>query len=162
MRSRIFAGGGLAVLAALVVAAIIVTNPLSTDAAVEDRPIVAAPRTEVLPHADAMVADEVSQPDDMGQLQAAPNSEEVGKPYIGVVIYPLSDGSVKVVKVLGGGPADGVLEAGDIITSVNGDAIDEAKVLTDTIAASGAGAVLTLTITPRRFKYGCDSDSRYV
>ncbi len=147
MRSRIFAGGGLAVLAALVVAAIIVTNPLSTDAAVEDRPIVAAPRTEVLPRADAMVADEVSQPDDMGQLQAAPNSEEIRKPYIGVVIYPLSDGSVKVVKVLGGGPADGVLEAGDIITSANGDAIGEAKDLTDAIAASGAGAVLTLTIT---------------
>ena len=147
MRSRFYAGGALAVLAALVAAAIIVSNPLSTDAAVEDMPIVAAPQTEVLVRADAMVADEVSQSDDMGQLQAAPNSEEVGKPYIGVVIYPLSDGSVKVVKVSEDGPSDGVLEAGDIITSVNGEAIGEAKDLTDAIAASGAGAVLALTIT---------------
>ena len=147
MRSRIFAGGGLVVLAALVVAAIIVSNPLSTDAAVEDMTIVAAPQTEVLVRADAMVADKVSQPDDMGQLQAAPNSEEEGKPYIGVVIYPLSDGSVKVVKVSEDGPSDGVLKAGDIITSVNGEAIGEAKDLTDAIAASGAGAVLALAIT---------------
>ena len=156
MRSRIFAGGGLAVLAALVAAAIIVTNPLSTDAAVEDRLIVAAPQTEVLPRADVMVADEVSQPDDMGQLQAAPNSEEIGKPYIGVVIYPLSDGSVKVVKVLEDGPSHGVLEVGDIIAAVNDEAVDGVKDLTNTIAEAGVGgAALTLTVT----RDGSDMDA---
>ncbi len=152
MRSRIFAGGGLAVLAALVAAAIIVTNPLSTDAAVEDRLIVAAPQTEVLPRADVMVADEVSQPDDMGQLQPAPNSEEIGKPYIGVVIYPLSDGSVKVLE---DGPSHGALEVGDIIAAVNDEVVDGVKDLTNTIAEAGVGAALTLTVT----RDGSDMDA---
>ena len=109
MKTRIFASVGIAILVAIVVTAIVVANPLST--------------------------------------QAAPDSDTESKPYIGVAIYPLPDGTVKVAKVLEGGPSDGVLEDGDIITAVNGETIDGAKDLTDAIADAGVGASLALTIT---------------
>lgn len=112
MKTRILASGGIAILVAIVVTAIVVANPFSTHAAPND--------------------------DD---------GDKDTKPYIGVVIHTLSDGSVKVVKVIEGGPADGVLEDGDIITAVSGEKIDGAKDLVQAVADAGAGASLTLTIT---------------
>ena len=111
MKTRIFASGGIAILVAIAVTAIVVANPFST--------------------------------------YAAPNEDDDSetKPYIGVVIHSLSDGSVKVVKVVEGGPADGVLEDGDIITAVNGETIEGAKDLVQAVADAGAGATLALTIT---------------
>ena len=85
MKTRILASGGIAILVAIVVTAIVVANPFSTHAAPND--------------------------DD--------GDKDTKKPYIGVVIHSLSDGSVKVLKVMEGGPADGVLEDGDIITAVS-------------------------------------------
>ena len=147
MKTRILTGGGLAILAAIVLTALIVINPFSTEAAVEDTPAATQPQAEAMPRADVVTADQIARPDSMGQLQAEPGSETETKPHIGVVIYPLADGSVKVLKALENGPSDGVLEAGDVITAVNGEAIDGAKDLTDAIADTGTGATLTLTIT---------------
>ena len=146
MNTKIFAGVGLAVLIAMVAAAIVITNPLSTEAA-KDRPHLSSSQAEVLPHVDVVGVEQTTQPDSMGQLQAAPDSDTESKPYIGVAIYPLPDGTVKVAKVLEGGPSDGVLEDGDIITAINGETIDGAKDLTDAIADAGVGASLTLTVT---------------
>ncbi len=147
MNMRIAAIGGLAVLAVIVVAAIVLSNPLSTEATAKDTAIADKTRTQALPRADVQKSDSVARPDSMGQLQAAPDSDEEAKPYIGVVIHQLSDGSVKVVKVLQDGPSDGVLESGDVVTAVNGEAIGAAEDLTDAIADAGAGAAITLTIT---------------
>ncbi len=147
MSTRIYAVGGLAVLAAIVVAAIIVTNPLSTEASVADTSTVSAREIEVSSRADTMNIGQTARPDGLGQLQVSADTEPEAKPFIGVVISQLSDGAVKVVKILKDGPSDGVLEAGDIITSVDGEVIDGAEGLTDAIAETGAGETLTLTIT---------------
>ncbi len=146
MNTKIFAGIGLAVLIAIVAAAIVVTNPLSTEAADQDSPI-SSSQERVSPRADVVGVEQTTQPDSMGQLQAAPDSDTESKPYIGVAIYPMSDGTVKVAKVLEGGPSDGVLKDGDIITAVGGETIDGAEDLTDAIADAGAGETLSLTIT---------------
>lgn len=147
MSIRIYAVSGLAALAAIVVAAIIVTNPLSTEASVADTSTVSEREAEVSSRADTMNVGRTSRPDGLGQLQVSADTDPDAKPYIGVVISQLSDGAVKVVKVLEDGPSDGVLEAGDVITAVNGDEIDGAEDLTDAIEETGAGETLTLTIT---------------
>ena len=147
MRTRIYAGFGLVAMVAMVVAAIIVTNPLSTEAAVDDSLAASASDIEVSSRVDVISVEHATQPDGIGQLQAAPDTESEAKPYIGVVIQPLADGSVKVVKVLPDGPSDGSLEAGDVITAVNGESVDGVESLTDAIADSSAGETLTLTIT---------------
>ena len=147
MRTRIFAGSGLAVLVAIVIAAVIVSNPLSSEAATGDKSIATGSRTDALPRTDVMSSEQVSKPDFMGELQVAPDSDTESKPYIGVVIFPLSDGSVKVVKVLEDGPSNDVLEVGDVITAVNGESVDGVESLTNAIADAGAGETLTLTIT---------------
>lgn len=147
MNTKVFAVSGLAVLAAIVAAAIIVTNPLSTEAAVEDSPVTssaASSQVEVLPRAEV---EQTTRPENIGQLQATPDSDTESKPYIGVMIYPMSDGTVKVVRVLKGGPSDGDLESGDIITAVNGESVDGVEDLTDAVATTGSGGSLTLTIT---------------
>ena len=147
MRTRIYAGFGLATMVAMVVTAIIVTNPLATVAAVDDNRVGSASQIEVSSRVDAISVEDVAQPDGMGQLQAEPDMDSEAKPYIGVVILPLADGSAKVVRALPDGPSDGILEAGDVITAVNGVAIDGVEDLTDAIADVGAGASLTLTLT---------------
>lgn len=147
MRTRIFAGSGLAILVVIVVAAVIASNPLSSEAATGDKSVAAGSRGDALPRADVMSADQVSKPDSMGELQATPDSDTESKPYIGVVIHPLSDGSVNVMKVLEDGPSDGVLEVGDVITEVNGESVDGVESLTGAIADTGAGETLSLTIT---------------
>ena len=147
MRTRIFAGSGLAILVAIVVAAVIVSNPLSSEAATGDKHVTSGSDVEALPRTDVMAADQVSKPDFMGELQAAPDSDTESKPYIGVVIHSLSDGSVEVMKVLEDGPSDGVLEVGDVITAANGETLDGMESLTAAIADTGTGETLSLTIT---------------
>ena len=147
MRPRIYAGGALAVLVAIVVVAFVVTNPLSTEASVKDTSAVSARLQTSNALSDMMGVGEAVHTDEMVQLQASANTDAESKPYIGVVIHSLSDGSVEVVKILRDGPSDGVLEIGDVITAVNGEAIDGSDDLTDAIAETGFGETLTLTIT---------------
>jgi PDZ domain-containing protein len=59
--------------------------------------------------------------------------------------YPVQ---VTVSKVVDGGPADGKLEVGDVITAVNGEEIISAGTLTGLIRAEPAGT--TLTVAYRR------------
>ena len=147
MRTRMYAVGGLAVLAAIVVAAIIVTSPIYTEASVEDMSMASARDMEISHRADSMTGEDATRPDGLGQLQATPDSDSPGKPYIGVVVSAPDDGSVAVLKVLVGGPSEGILESGDVITAVDGEAIDGAEDLTDAIAESGVGETVTLTVT---------------
>lgn len=147
MRTRIFAGSGLVILVAIVVAGVIASNPLSSEAATGDKSIATGSRGDVLPRVDVMSAGQVSKPDSMGDLQATPDSDAESKPYIGIVVSSLEDGSVKVVKVLEDGPSDGVLETGDIVTAVDGEAVDGVESLTDAISDAGAGETLSLTVT---------------
>ena len=147
MRTRIYAGFGLVAMVAIVVTAIIVTNPLSTEAAVDDNRIGSGSQIEVSSRVDVISVEDVAQPDGMGQLQAEPDTDSEAKPYIGVVIHPLADGSVEVVSTLPDGPSDGILEAEDVITAVNGAAVDGVEDLTDAITDAGVGASLTLTLT---------------
>ncbi|MCY4651829.1 MAG: PDZ domain-containing protein [Dehalococcoidia bacterium] len=147
MSTRIYGGSGLAVLAAIVVAAFIFTNPLSTEASVDDTPVALSQGTNVSNSADTKNVGQTTRPDGLGQLQISADTGTETKPYIGVVIQPLSDGTVEVVKVLKDGPSDGVLESEDVITAVDGETIDGAEDLTQAIAETGSGETLTLTIT---------------
>ena len=147
MRTRILAGSGLAILVIIVVAAVIASNPLSSEAATGDESIASELRGDTLPRTDVISTEQASKPDSMGDLQATPDSDTEAKPYIGVVIRTLSDGSVKVMKVLEDGPSADVLEVGDVITAVNGEAVDGVDSLTDAIADAGTGESLSLTIT---------------
>ena len=147
MRTRIFAGSGLAILVVIVVAAVIASNPLSSEAATGDESVAMESPGDAPPRADVISADRVSKPNSMGELQATPDSDTESKPYIGIVVSSLEDGSVKVVRVLEDGPSDGVLETGDIVTAVAGEAVDSVNDLTDGIAEAGIGETLTLTIT---------------
>lgn len=58
--------------------------------------------------------------------------------------YPVR---VAVKKVTAGGPSEGVLRAGDIITSVNGQQITSGTNLTDLVRAQPAGTQLTIGYT---------------
>ncbi|HET9519312.1 MAG TPA: PDZ domain-containing protein, partial [Actinoplanes sp.] len=58
--------------------------------------------------------------------------------------YPVK---VTVTKVNDGGPAEKLLQVGDVITTVDGTAIDSAGRLTELIQAKPAGSVLTLGYT---------------
>ena len=147
MRTRIFAGSGIAILVAIVVAAVIVSNPLSSEAATGDNSVATGSRGGAPPRTDVISADQVSKPDSMGELQATPDSDKESKPYIGILVSSLEDGSVKVLKVLEDGPSDDVLEVGDVITAVNGETLDGVESLTDAIAEAGASETLSLTIT---------------
>ena len=126
---KLLTGGILAALAVIAVTLVFVSNPFSAQATVDDTP------------------NQIAHPDDLGLLQASEPTDSETKPYIGVAIYPMDDGSVKVVKVMKGGPSDGVLEAGDVITAVNGQTLAGKTDLTDAITAARAGATLTLTVT---------------
>ena len=147
MRTRIYVGFGLAAMVAMVVTAIIITNPLSTEAAIDDNRMGSVSQIDASPRVDVISVEDVTQPDGMGQLQAEPDMDSEAKPYIGVVIHPLADGLAKVVRAMPDGPSDGILEAGDVITAVNGVAVDGVEDLTDAIADAGVGANLTLTLT---------------
>jgi PDZ domain-containing protein len=58
--------------------------------------------------------------------------------------YPVQ---VAVTKVVAGGPSDGTLRAGDVITAVNGQSVTTAPTLTDVIRAQPAGTAFTIGYT---------------
>jgi hypothetical protein len=146
MQVKKIAGAALAALAVLVLVAVVVSNPFSTQASTGDTPSAAQSQPVSQSRADTITPSQVGQPEGLRGLQATEGEEET-KPFIGVAITPLADGSIKVVHVLEDGPSDGVLRAGDIITSVDGEAITEIGDLTGAIADAGVGVVITLTIT---------------
>ena len=145
MTTRTMGVAGLLALGGLAVMAVIATNPFSTQASTTE-----TLETQQVPEtlsAGVVTQSQIAQPDQLGQLQATDADAETTKPFIGVSIFPVGDGSVKVGQVLEGSPSDGVLMAGDLITAVDGVVLSGAGDLIDAIAAAGSGTKIALTIT---------------
>ena len=83
----------------------------------------------------------------VGERKADDTHKVWSKPYIGIHVSPAGDGGVEVVKVVEDGPSDGVLEAGDVITAVDSETVNDSKDLIDAIVEAGAGGTITLTVT---------------
>ena len=130
MKVKTMAVGGLMALVALAMATVIAANPFATQAASQDTP-----------------QSQVTSPEDLGNPQMAEDEEASTKPYIGIYITPNQDGGVKVLKVMKDSPSDGVLQAGDIVTAANSEAVDGPTDLIAAVAAVGVDGTLTLTVT---------------
>ena len=145
MSAKTIGVAGLMALAGLALVAVIASNPFSTQASTHDA--TDNQETQERLSADVAAPSQVTQPDQLGQLQATDDDSEKVKPYIGVVVIEMEDGSVKVARVQKGGPSDGALMIGDLITAVDGTTIDGTSDLIDAIEDAGSGTTITLTIT---------------
>ena len=135
---------GLMALGALALIAVIASNPFTTQASTHE-PGETQRTTERL-SAD-VAAVETAKPQQFDLLQGTDEDSDDSKPYIGVQITELDDGSVKVVSVMASGPSDGVLMPGDVITAVDGNTIGGSSDLIDAIATAGPDTAITLTVT---------------
>ena len=71
--------------------------------------------------------------------------EDTEQPYVGIT-FQAADEGVEVMRVLRNSPADDAgLQPGDIITAVNGEAVDS-ETLADTISAMSVGDEITLDV----------------
>jgi len=137
--------GALVALTAVALTAVVAVNPFSTQAS-------------------SIQGTETTQPQAVEHLQAVEDEDANAqdaqdsqtKPYIGVVISPLSqaraeelgvDGGALVTAVLGDGPSSGVLESGDVITSINGQAVSGPQDVIDAVMASSVGDVISIIVT---------------
>ena len=144
MNAKKFGIGGLIALAALALIAVIAVNPFSTQASTKDAPET-APARETL-SADVVSPSQIAQPQGLGQLQASDADDDDGKPYIGVVVGAADGGAIKVLRVMKDGPADGVLEVGDLITAIGGTATAGTGDLIAAVQTAGVDGTLSLTI----------------
>ncbi len=141
MRSKIITIAALAAAFAVALAAAVALRPFSTQAATDD-------------------PSRITQPDDIGQLQASGDEDadehdnddsdehdRAAKPYIGVAVRQTDSGALEVVEALDGSPADGALEAGDLITAVNGAATTSVEDLREAVESAGAGGTVALAVT---------------
>ncbi len=141
MRSKIITIAALAAAFAVALAAAVALRPFSTQAATDD-------------------PSRITQPDDIGQLQASGDEDadehdnddsdehdRAAKPYIGVAVRQTDSGALEVVEALDGSPADGALEAGDLITAVNGVATTGVDDLREAVESAGAGGAVALAVT---------------
>ena len=145
MSAKTIGVAGIMALAGLALVAVIASNPFSTQASTHDTTDNQEIRERL--SADVVTPSQVAQPDQLGQLQATDDDSEEVKPYIGVVVIEMEDGSVKVARVQEGGPSDDALKIGDLITAVDGATIDGTSDLIDAIEDAGSGTTITLTIT---------------
>ena len=172
MKNKMIAAISLAVLAVVVIAAVVVVNPFAPSApaggeeSMHSEGMAAlgtAGGGEESAHPEGMAAlgttggEESAHPEGMAPLTVNVETETrilkpgmgesaSARPYIGVAISETESGAARVVEVLDDGPSKGVLEAGDLITAVEGEAIGGASDLVDAIAEAGAGASISLTI----------------
>ena len=171
MKNKMIAAISLAVLAVVVIAAVVVVNPFAPSAPAggeesahpEGMAALGTAGGEESAHPEGMAAlgtaggEESAHPEGMAPLTVNVETETrilkpgmgesaSARPYIGVAISETESGAARVVEVLDDGPSKGVLEAGDLITAVEGEAIGGASDLVDAIAEAGAGAELSLTI----------------
>ena len=137
MKIRTMAAAGLLALGVLALIAVIAANPFSSQASISDPPDT-GPAQERF-SADVAGPERVAQPDRLGDMQVS-DADSARKPYIGITVVRTGDGPVEVGYVLEGGPSDGLLEAGDLITDVDGVKVTGISDLTDAIAAAGAVA----------------------
>ena len=145
MRAKTIGMAGLMALAGLALIAVIASNPFPTQASTPDTPTIQDTGDRV--NTSVAEPSQIAKPDQQDLFQGTDEDSDESEPYIGAAIYELEDGTVKVIRVLGGGPSDGVLMSGDVITAVDGSTVTGTSSLVDAITEAGAGTTLTLTIT---------------
>ncbi len=132
--------GALVALTGVALTAVVAANPFSTQAS-------------------SIQAPQPVQPQAVGHLQVVEDEESdldaQTKPHIGVAISPLSparaeelgvDGGVMVTAVLNESPSSGVLEHGDVITSIDGQVVSSRKDVMDAVMASSVGDVISVIV----------------
>ena len=145
MSAKTIGMAGLMALAGLALIAVIASNPFPTQASTPDTPTIKDTAEQL--SAGVTEPSQIAKPDQPDLFQGTDEDSDESEPHIGVAIYELEDGTVKVIRVLDGGPSDGVLMSGDVITAVDGSTVTGTSSLVDAITEAGVGTTLTLTIT---------------
>ena len=140
MNATKITAGALVALTGVALTAVVAANPFSTQAS-------------------SIQAPPPVQPQVVGHLQVVEDEEADSdaqtKPHIGVAISPLSparaeelgvDGGVMVTAVLNESPSSGVLEHGDVITSIDGQVVSSRKDVMDAVMASSVGDVISVIV----------------
>ena len=140
MNATKITAGALVALTGVALTAVVAANPFSTQAS-------------------SIQAPEPVQPQAVEHLQVVEDedtdSDAQTKPHIGVAISPLSptraeelgvDGGVMVTAVLNESPSSGVLEQGDVITSIDGQIVSSPKDVMDAVMASSVGDVISVIV----------------
>ncbi|MFP6566988.1 MAG: PDZ domain-containing protein [Dehalococcoidia bacterium] len=140
MNATKITAGALVALTGVALTAVVAANPFSTQA-------------------NSIQAPEPVQPQAVEHLQVVEDedadSDAQTKPHIGVAISPLSparaeelgvDGGVMVTAVLNESPSSGVLEQGDVITSIYGQIVSSPKDVMDAVMASSVGDVISVIV----------------
>ena len=135
---------GLMALSALALIAVIASNPFTSQASTHVSADLQQPIEQ--PSTEASTTETTNQ-QQVDLLQGTEEETDDSDPYIGIQITELDDGSVKVLRVVAGGPSDGLLMQGDVITAVNGTTIESASDLVDAITEAGSGTEIALTVT---------------
>ena len=83
----------------------------------------------------------------VGATQVSADSHAETKPYIGIAITPVQDDDgALIVRVIGDSPADGKLRTGDIITALDGDAIDGPRDVVEYVLEQEPGDVIVFKV----------------
>ncbi|HBD85219.1 MAG TPA: hypothetical protein DC056_14530 [Dehalococcoidia bacterium] len=140
MNATKITAGALVALTGVALTAVVEANPFSTQAS-------------------SIQAPEPVQPQAVEYLQVVEDedadSDAQTKPHIGVAISPLSparaeelgvDGGVMVTAVLNESPSSGVLEQGDVITSIDGQIVSSPKDVMDAVMATSVGDVISVIV----------------
>ena len=140
MNATKITAGALVALTGVALTAVVAANPFSSQAS-------------------SIQAPPPVQPQVVGHLQVVEDEEADSdaqtKPHIGVAISSLSparaeelgvDGGVMVTAVLNESPSSGVLEHGDVITSIDGQAVSSRKDVMDAVMASSVGDVISVIV----------------
>ena len=140
MNATKITAGALVALTGVALTAVVAANPFSTQAS-------------------SIQAPEPVQPQAVEHLQVVEDedadSDAQTKPHIGVAISPLSptkaeelgvDAGVMVTAVLNESPSSGVLEQGDVITSIDGQIVSSPKDVMDAVMASSVGDVISVIV----------------
>ena len=141
MNAKKITAGALVALTAVALTAVVAANPFSTQAS-------------------SLQVAETTQPQAVEHLQAVEDEDAdqdaQTRPYIGVVISLLPpamaeelgvDGGALVTAVLRDGPSSGVLERGDVITSINGLSVSGPQDVIDAVMASSVGGTISVIVT---------------
>ena len=140
MNATKITAGALVALTGVALTAVVAANPFSTQAS-----SIQAPEPV---HPQAVEHLQVVEDEDA-------DSDAQTKPHIGVAISPLSptraeelgvDGGVMVTAVQNESPSSGVLEQGDVITSVDGQIVRSPKDVMDAVMASSVGDVISVIV----------------
>ena len=83
----------------------------------------------------------------VGATQVSADSHAETKPYIGIAITPVQDDDgALIVRVIDDSPADGKLQTGDIITALDGDAIDGPRDVVEYVREQEPGDVIVFKV----------------